>query len=138
DAPAPAEVEESAPVAMDERTDAVEAADAGDVPVAGTDEADEPRRRAKPRRGRKPQLNRDADEVGTRIVLVPGSADGVAIRDVVEAITSSSGLDGEAVRGVSVLENFALATVPAAGVADTVEAVNAAGGRVRAEVLLAG
>jgi len=101
-------------------------------------EAEEPRRRQKPRRGRKPQIHHGADEPGTRIVLVPGVADGIAVRDVVEAITAATGLDGEAVRDVSVLEHFAFATVPAAGVGDTVEAINAADGSVRAEVLLAG
>jgi ATP-dependent RNA helicase DeaD len=99
---------------------------------------EEPRRRQKPRRGRKPQLSHGADEPGTRIVLVPGTADGLAIRDVVEAITSATSLDGEAVRDVSVLEYFALATVPASEVADALEAINAAGGPVRAEALLAG
>ena len=117
---------------------AAEATEQAPAPAAAEPaEDDAPARRQKPRRGRKPQIHRDADEAGTRIVLVPGSADGLSIRDVVEAITAATWLDGEAVRGVSVLEHFSLATVPASGAADAVEAINAAGGRVRAELLLA-
>ncbi|MGX6450104.1 DbpA RNA binding domain-containing protein, partial [Patulibacter sp. S7RM1-6] len=102
------------------------------------DQDDAPR--ARPRRGRKPQLNHGADEPGTRIVLVPGRADGVGPREIVEAITAASGLDGEAVRDVRVLERFALATIPADGADDAVAAVNGRGdGRVavRAELLAA-
>ncbi|MEV4423117.1 DEAD/DEAH box helicase [Patulibacter sp. NPDC049589] len=141
---APAEVEE-APAAVVEESPADVVAEAGpavagapaDVPAPEPEADEEPRRRQKPRRGRKPQIHHDADEPGTRLVLVPGTADDLAIRDLVEAITSATGLDGEAVRDVSVLEHFSLATVPASGAADAVEAINAAGGPVRAEILLA-
>jgi ATP-dependent RNA helicase DeaD len=95
--------------------------------------------RSKPRRGRKPQINRDADELGTRIVLTPGTIAGVEVRDLVAAITEATGLDGEAVRDVRVLERFALATVPAANVDDTVDAINERADGARApyaEVLL--
>lgn len=113
------------------------------APVAAADddaqvEASEARR-SKPRRGRKPQINRDADELGTRIVLTPGTSSGVEVRDLVAAITEATGLDGEAVRDVLVLERFALATVPAANVDDAVDAINERAGGDRAlyaEVLL--
>jgi ATP-dependent RNA helicase DeaD len=132
DVPAPAD---EAPVAASATADAAPETAAPDAPERTEDE---PRRRQKPRRGRKPQIHHDADEPGTRIVLVPGSAEGLEVRDVVEAITAATGLDGEGVRDVSVLEHFSFATVPASGVADAVEAINAAAGRFRAEVLLAG
>ncbi|MFA4927078.1 MAG: DEAD/DEAH box helicase [Patulibacter sp.] len=96
-------------------------------------------RRQKPRRGRKPQINRDADEPGTRIVLAPGTSAGVEVRDLVAAITEATGLDGEAVRDVLVLERFALATVPSANVDEAVDAINErAGGEhaLYAEVLV--
>ncbi|EHN09520.1 Cold-shock DEAD-box protein A [Patulibacter medicamentivorans] len=80
--------------------------------------------REKPRRGRKPQLNHAADEPGERIVLVPGAGEGLQVRDVVEAIAEATGLDGEAIREVRVLEHFALATLPAAAVADAVQAID--------------
>lgn len=89
-------------------------------------------RRQKPRRGRKPQINRDADEPGTRIVLTPGTSSGVEVRDLVAAITEASGLDGEAVRDVLVLERFALATVPSANVDEAVDAINERAGGDRA------
>ncbi len=103
------------------------------------DDAASDSRRQKPRRGRKPQINRDADEPGTRIVLTPGTTSGIEVRDLVAAITEATGLDGEAVRDVLVLERFALATVPSASVDDTVDAINERAGGDRAlyaEVLL--
>jgi ATP-dependent RNA helicase DeaD len=117
----------------------VEGASAVSTPADDRPAEDESPRRAKPRRGRKPQLNRDADEPGTRIVLVPGAAEGLRIRDLVERITAATGLDGEAVRDVSVLERFALATLPAGEATVAVNAINAADdGPVRAELLLRG
>ncbi|MCK9250517.1 MAG: DEAD/DEAH box helicase [Solirubrobacteraceae bacterium] len=95
-----------------------------DDATAGRDD-DAPVVREKPRRGRKPQISRASDEAGARIVLVPGAADGVTIRALVRGITAATGLDGEAVREVLVLERFALATVPAAAVDDAVAAINA-------------
>ncbi|WP_022926817.1 DEAD/DEAH box helicase [Patulibacter americanus] len=115
-------------VAVEEPAAVVEA----DAPAV-----DDGPRRQKPRRGRKPQINHGADEPGVRLVLVPGTVDGLRIRDVVEGITGTTGLDGEAVRDVSVLEHFALATVPASDADGAVEAINAAAdGRLRAERLL--
>jgi ATP-dependent RNA helicase DeaD len=112
-------------------------ADVSRAPEAADEERSEPRRQ-KPRRGRKPQLSHGADEAGIRIVLVPGGADGLEVRDLVEAITAASGLDGEAVRDVRVLDRFSLATVPASGIDDTIAAIEghrADGRTLRAEVL---
>lgn len=117
---------------------AVEGAAVRSDDVNGSDGSGESRRQ-KPRRGRKPQINRDADEPGTRIVLTPGADDEIEVRDLVAAITEATGLDGEAIRDVLVLGRFSLATIPASGVDDAVEAINerASGPRgLRAEVLL--
>ncbi len=88
------------------------------------DAAEDDAPRSKPRRGRKPQISRAADEPGTRIVLTPGAASGLEVRDLVAAITEATGLDGEAVRDVRVLERFAFATVPSDGADDAVAAIN--------------
>ncbi len=123
-----------APASTERATDGAAASTVDDARVEASEA-----RRSKPRRGRKPQINRDADEPGTRIVLTPGASSGVEVRDLVAAITEASGLDGEAVRDVLVLERFALATVPAANVADAVDAINERAGGDRAlyaEVLL--
>ena len=124
-----------------ERRKAAEVVAAAEAPAGAVPPvADEEAPRTRPRRGRKPQLNHGADEPGTRIVLVPGRADGVGPREVVEAITAATGLDGEAVRDVLVLERFALATIPADGADDAVDAVNGrdgAAGPLRAELLVA-
>ncbi len=123
-----------APASTERATDGAAGSTVDDARVEASEA-----RRSKPRRGRKPQINRDADEPGTRIVLTPGASSGVEVRDLVAAITEASGLDGEAVRDVLVLERFALATVPAANVADAVDAINERAGGDRAlyaEVLL--
>ncbi|MDX8152007.1 DEAD/DEAH box helicase [Patulibacter brassicae] len=96
-----------------------------DVAAEGGEDEERPTpRRVRGRRGRKPQLHHAADEAGTRILLVPGAVDGLSVRDVVEALTEATGLDGEAIREVRVLDRFVLATVPAADAAAAVEAVD--------------
>jgi ATP-dependent RNA helicase DeaD len=68
----------------------------------------------KPRRHTKPQISRNGDEPYVRLVAAAGRAEGLEVADVVAAVTSASGLDGEAVRDVVVLERFTLLSVPAA------------------------
>ena len=41
-----------------------------------------------------------------------GRADGLEVADVIHAVTSAAGVDGEAVRDVRVLERFTLFSVP--------------------------
>jgi ATP-dependent RNA helicase DeaD len=65
-----------------------------------------------PRRHTKPQISRSADEPYRRLVGSIGRAEGLEIADVVAAVTKASGLDGEAVRDVKVLERFTLLSVP--------------------------
>jgi ATP-dependent RNA helicase DeaD len=68
---------------------------------------------AKPRRHEKPHVSRPADEPRTRLIATGGRAAGIAVADLVAAVTRATGLDGEAVSDVTVLERFALLSVPA-------------------------
>ena len=52
-------------------------------------------------------------------MLGVGRASGLRVADIVGAVTSSAGLDGEAVRDVLVLDRFSFLSVPA-GEADRV------------------
>ncbi len=70
--------------------------------------------RERPRRHSKPRISRrDEDEAYVKLVLGGGRAAGVTVADIVAAVTSSSGLDGEAVRDVLVLDRFSFLSVPA-------------------------
>jgi len=84
------------------------------APAAG--EAAAPASRAprpRPRRHTKPQLTRSADEPYVRLLAGVGASAGVEVADLVSAVTKATGLDGEAVRDVRVLERFTLLSVPA-------------------------
>jgi ATP-dependent RNA helicase DeaD len=50
-------------------------------------------------------------------MLSGGREAGLSVADIVGAVTSATGLDGEAVRDVLVLERFSFLSVPAADVA---------------------
>jgi ATP-dependent RNA helicase DeaD len=65
-----------------------------------------------PRRHEKPHVRRPADEPRARLIASGGRAAGIAVSDLVSAITRATGLDGEAVSDVTVLERFALLSVP--------------------------
>jgi ATP-dependent RNA helicase DeaD len=67
----------------------------------------------RPRRHSKPHISRDGDEPSVKLLLAGGRAAGLRVADIVGAVTSATGLDGEAVREVSVLERFSLLSVPA-------------------------
>jgi ATP-dependent RNA helicase DeaD len=84
-----------------------------------------------PKRHTKPQLSRNGAETYRRVLAATGRADGVEVADVVHAVTSAAGLDGEAVRDVRVLERFTLFSVPDSEAARIVEAVDGSdiGGR---------
>ena len=79
-----------------------EGANAGPAPVS-----------APPRRHQKPHVHRPADEPLARLIASGGRAAGIAVADLVAAVTHATGLDGEAVSDVTVLERFALLSVPA-------------------------
>ena len=73
----------------------------------------------RPRRHSKPHVRRAADEPRARLVASGGRAAGIEVADLVAAITRATSLDGEAVSDVTMLERFALLSVPA-GEADRV------------------
>jgi len=69
--------------------------------------------RERPRRHSKPRISRrDDHETYAKLLLGGGSAAGLSVADIVAAVTSSAGLDGEAVRDVLVLERFSFLSVP--------------------------
>ncbi len=70
--------------------------------------------RERPRRHSKPRVSRrDEGEAYVKLVLGGGRSSGLKVADVVGAVTSSTGLDGEAVRDVMVLDRFTFLSVPA-------------------------
>src|ERR1700684_4138945 len=56
---------------------------------------------------------RDEQEPYVKLVLGGGRSSGLQVADIVSAVTSSAGLDGEAVRDVLVLDRFSFLSVPA-------------------------
>ena len=64
-------------------------------------------------------------------MLAGGRADGLEPKDVIQAITAATGLDGEAIRNVRMLDRFAFLDVPAAEAERVVEQVDGSevGGR---------
>jgi ATP-dependent RNA helicase DeaD len=81
------------------------------------------RTREPTRRHRKPH---DANGRGeyAKLIASGGRAAGLAEADLIHAVTSQAGLDGEAVRNVRLLERFALLEVPAADAARVAGAVD--------------
>jgi ATP-dependent RNA helicase DeaD len=81
--------------------------------------------RERPRRHSKPRVSRrDEHEPYTKLVLAGGRAAGLTVADIVAAVTSSAGLDGEAVRDVLVLERFSFVSVPSAEAERVVQALD--------------
>jgi ATP-dependent RNA helicase DeaD len=71
--------------------------------------------RERPRRHSKPHVSgRNEDERYVKLVLGGGRQAGLRVADIVGAVTSSAGLDGEAVRDVMVLDRFSFVSVPEA------------------------
>jgi ATP-dependent RNA helicase DeaD len=90
--------------------------------------------RERPRRHSKPRISRrDEQEPYVKLVLSGGQAAGLRVADIVGAVTSSAGLDGEAVRDVLVLDRFSFLSVPAAEVDRVIDALD--GQEVRGQVL---
>ena len=78
-----------------------------------------------PRRHRKPRdTNGARDGDYAKLIASGGRAAGLAEADLIHAITSRAGLEGEAVRNVRLLERFALLEVPAAEAARVAGAVD--------------
>ncbi len=81
--------------------------------------------RERPRRHSKPQISRqDKQEPYVKLVLGGGRTAGLKVSDIVSAVTSSTGLDGEAVRDVLVLERFSFLSVPGGEVERVIEALD--------------
>jgi ATP-dependent RNA helicase DeaD len=81
--------------------------------------------RERPRRHSKPRVSRrDAGEPYTKLALGAGRAEGLRVAEIVAAVTSAAGLDGEAVRDVLVLERFSFLSVPAAEADRVIEALS--------------
>jgi ATP-dependent RNA helicase DeaD len=70
--------------------------------------------RERPRRHSKPHVSGDGQGPLRKLIVAGGRAAGLEPSDIVHAITAATGLDGEAVRNVRVLERFAFVEVPAA------------------------
>jgi ATP-dependent RNA helicase DeaD len=68
---------------------------------------------AKPRRHTKPRVSGDGDGPARRLILSVGRAQDIEPSDVIHAITAATGLDGEAVRNVRMLERYTFLEVPA-------------------------
>jgi len=70
--------------------------------------------RERPRRHSKPHVSARSgdDERYVKLVLTGGRETGLQVADIVGAVTSSAGLDGESVRDVLVLDRFSFVSVP--------------------------
>jgi ATP-dependent RNA helicase DeaD len=81
--------------------------------------------RERPRRHSKPRISRqDQDEPYVKLVLGGGRAAGLQVADIVATVTSSAGLDGEAVRDVLVLDRFSFLSVPVAEADRVIDALD--------------
>ena len=79
----------------------------------------------RPKRHSKPQITRkDKAEPYAKLVLGGGRSAGLSVADIVSAVTSSAGLDGEAVRDVMVLDRFSFLAVPEGEAERVIEAMH--------------
>jgi ATP-dependent RNA helicase DeaD len=74
-----------------------------------------------PRRHSKPRVSSNGSGPMTKLIVSGGRAAGIEPSDIIQAITAATGLDGEAVRNVRVLERFAFVEVPAGEASRVVE-----------------
>jgi ATP-dependent RNA helicase DeaD len=91
----------------------------------------------KPRRHSKPRLSPDSDGPAVKLIVGAGRAAGLEPSDIIHAITAATGLDGEAVRNVRVLELFSFVEVPeqqAQRIVESVDGTDINGARLRLEV----
>jgi ATP-dependent RNA helicase DeaD len=91
---------------------------------------------SKPRRHSKPHDLPDGDGPARKLIVSAGRAAGLEPSDIIHAITAATGLDGEAVRNVRVLERFAFVEVPQSDADRVVELVSGSevkGQRLRLE-----
>ncbi len=88
---------------------------------------------ARPRRHSKPHAIANGDGAATKLIVSAGRAAGLEPSDIIHAITAATGLDGEAVRNVRVLERFTFLEVPEPEASRVVERVT--GTEVRGQEL---
>src|SRR5262249_16085466 len=67
---------------------------------------------APPRRHSKPRASVNGEVKLRKLIVSGGRAEGLEPSDIIHAITAATGLDGESVRNVRVLERFAFVEVP--------------------------
>jgi ATP-dependent RNA helicase DeaD len=90
----------------------------------------------RPRRHSKPHDAADRDGAVRKLIVSAGRAAGVEPSDIIHSITAATGLDGEAVRNVRILERFAFVDVPeqeADRVVELVSGTEVRGQRLRLE-----
>jgi ATP-dependent RNA helicase DeaD len=80
--------------------------------------------RERPRRHSKPHISRNGEEPYAKLMVGGGRIAGMRVADLVGAVTSLAGLDGEAVRDVLVLDRFSFLSVPAAEADRVVQALD--------------
>jgi ATP-dependent RNA helicase DeaD len=77
----------------------------------------------RPHRHDKPHVRRNGREPSRKLIVGAGRSAGLEVADLVTAVTRATGLDGEAVRNVRVLERFSFLEVPASEADGVVERV---------------
>jgi ATP-dependent RNA helicase DeaD len=80
--------------------------------------------KTRPRRHSKPHDPFDGDGRARKVIVSMGRAEGLEPSDIIHAITAATGLDGEHVRNVRVLERFTLLEVPEQDVGRVVDRVS--------------
>jgi ATP-dependent RNA helicase DeaD len=90
--------------------------------------------RSRPRRHSKPHDLPDGDGRAQKLIVSAGRAAGLEPSDIIHSITAVTGLDGEAVRNVRLLERFAFVEVPASEAQRVIDLVS--GTEVRGQRLL--
>ncbi|MDQ6775553.1 MAG: DEAD/DEAH box helicase [Actinomycetota bacterium] len=86
-----------------------------------------------PRRHSKPRDPANGDGPVRKLIVSAGRAEGLEPADIIHAIAAATGLDGEAIRNVRMLERFAFVEVPEQDADRVVERVN--GTEVRGQPL---
>jgi ATP-dependent RNA helicase DeaD len=69
-------------------------------------------------------VSTDGDGPARKVIVSMGRSAGLEPSDIIHAITAATGLEGEAVRNVRVLERFTLLEVPERDVERVVERVS--------------
>ena len=90
--------------------------------------------RPRPRRHAKPHDSLDGDGSLRKLIISAGRAAGLEPSDIIHSITAATGLDGESVRNVRLLEQFAFVEVPEREADRVVELVS--GSEVRGRRLI--